>query len=106
MEAPDYPIRFFQDMLHLANELKALRAQVMECKYSYESFGSWWLTFRRSGVTYRLVLDGKEGSLTMQKSQSRKHPHLWSEPFWEVPAPSAGTIDFDQLVGAIAKLNG
>ena len=105
MEAPDYPIRFFEDMLHLANELKALRSQVMECGYSYISFGSWWLTFRRSGVTYRVALDGKEGNLTLQGSQSRKHPHLWNEPFWEVPVPSTGNIDFDQLVAAIAKLD-
>jgi len=103
MEAHDYPIRFFQDMLRLANELKALRAQVLDCEYSYGTFGSWRLTFRQSGVTYRVVMDGKEGDLALQRSRSRSGPHAWDEPFWRVPVPTTGNIDLDKLLTAIAQ---
>jgi hypothetical protein len=83
MDAPDYPIRHFARMADFAAALKPLPAQVLEHSYSYESFGSWWATIRYRGMFFRVVFDGKEGRLAVQRSVSREAPHVWGSAVWE-----------------------
>ncbi len=61
--------------MRLAYALKALPAQILEHEYSYESFGSWYLVFRHKGCVGRLVFDGHESELVLQKSKDRKTPY-------------------------------
>jgi hypothetical protein len=76
VDAQDYPIRHFEEMLALSKMLKALPAQVLEHHYSYQSFGSWQATIRCKGIGYRLSFDGKEGLIALERSESRKPPSL------------------------------
>lgn len=82
MEAQDYPIRHFETMTAFSIVLRAIPAQIQEATYSYESFGSWWVTIRCKGITVLLVYDGKEDELRLERSNNRKPPHEWREPHW------------------------
>jgi uncharacterized protein (DUF433 family) len=87
MDAQDYPVRHFARMAQFATELKSLPAQVLGHGYSYESFGSWWVTFRFGGIPFRLTLDGKERRLVVERSTSRKPPYAWENDVWERSTP-------------------
>ena len=105
MKAHDYPILFFQEMVRLANDLKAINAQILDCQYSYESFGSWVLTFRRAGGNFRIVMDGKDGEMTLQSPRSPENRHTtWGEPCWSQQVPSRSSLDFGQLIAAIERI--
>ena len=82
MESQDYPIRHFEALATFATALKAIAAQVLDSEYSYESFGSWSITLRCKGITLRVVHDGRDREVTLQRSRTRKPPHEWEEPLW------------------------
>jgi len=77
MEAQDYPIAHFGAMNRLAEALGALPAQILEHRYSYESFGSWSVVLRYRGQTSELSFDGKEQRLALRPSAERKPPHVY-----------------------------
>ena len=83
MDPQDYPIRHMEQMVKLATALKSLPAQVLDHWYSYESFESWRMDLRFQGVAFRIVCDGKDGVLTLQRSTSKKHPYDWGQLVWE-----------------------
>jgi hypothetical protein len=68
MKAEDYPIEHFKFMNELAVGLAKVPAQILEHNYIYESFGSWWFTCRYSSSEFRVVFDGKETMLAVQKA--------------------------------------
>jgi hypothetical protein len=70
-------------MADLASGLKALAAQVLDHSYSYESFGSWWVILRYRGIPFRIVFDGRDGRVVIQRSDSRKPPYDWEVAVWE-----------------------
>jgi hypothetical protein len=83
MESQDYPVLHFSQMAEFASALKALPAQVLEHDYSYEAFGSWSMAVRYRGVPLRVVFDGKDGHVSVQRSASRNAPYVWEAPTWE-----------------------
>jgi hypothetical protein len=66
MEAQDYPIKHFETMTEIAKALVSLSALILEHNYSYNTFGSWWFSFRRSGREFRIVYDGRDDFLYIQ----------------------------------------
>lgn len=77
MEAQDYPIAHFFGMNRLAEALGALPAQILEHRYSYESFGSWSVVLRYKGQTSEISFDGKEQRLALRPSVERKPPYMF-----------------------------
>jgi hypothetical protein len=66
MEPHDYPIEHFKMMAEIASRLKSIPAIILKAEYDYESFGSWWFTFRRSGHTFRFTFDGRDNHLNLE----------------------------------------
>ena len=75
----EYPVRHFELMARLAGRLSAVPAQVLDHSYSYESFGSWWAILLVKGTPFRIVFDGREGDVVVERSGIRKAPYAWSE---------------------------
>jgi hypothetical protein len=67
----------FLGVLRLLQRLKALPAECFEHTYSREAFGSWALTLRHKGEAFRVVCDGRERELIVERSASRKPPYGW-----------------------------
>ena len=53
-------------MTEISKRLGSLSALILEHNYSYNTFGSWWFTFRRSGREFRIVYDGRDDFLYIQ----------------------------------------
>jgi hypothetical protein len=68
MESHDYPIEHFKMMAEIAARLKSIPAIILKADYDYESFGSWWFTFRRSGFTFRFTFDGRDNYLNLERT--------------------------------------
>jgi hypothetical protein len=70
MDSQEDPLRHFQGMMKLASELQPLPAQILEHTYNYSACGSWWTTVQRKGITFRVVLDGKEGQMRLEQARA------------------------------------
>lgn len=57
-------------MREIAVRLKTIPVQILEHAYHYEAFGSWWFTFMSNGEKYRMVYDGKETCIRLEKNVS------------------------------------
>jgi hypothetical protein len=66
MESHDYPIEHFKMMVELSARLKSIPALILEHSYSYETFGSWWFAFERSGRRFRVIFDGRDEYLSLE----------------------------------------
>jgi hypothetical protein len=66
MEAQDYPIKHFETMTEIAKRLAPLSVLILEHNYSYNTFGSWWFSFRRGEREFRIVYDGRDDFLYIQ----------------------------------------
>ena len=55
-------------MAEIAFRLKSISSLILEHSYSYESFGSWWFIFRRTGQKYRVVFDGRDKYLSLESA--------------------------------------
>jgi hypothetical protein len=77
MEPQDYPISHFDGMSRLGHALKALPAQILDHRYSYELFGSWCVVIRYKGKVAQFSYDGKENYLGVRRSPDRKHPYTY-----------------------------
>ena len=101
MDAQEYPLQHFQQMMELAAGLKSLPAQVLDHSYSYEAFGSWWLTLRLKGVVFRIARDGREEELVLQKSKTRKPPYDWEVPISRQQIATGHTIALRDVIDAL-----
>ena len=81
----DFPIEHFSLMKDLATELKAISAQILRHGYSYQGFGSWWMTIDYRNEVFRLVFDGRDDMYSLEKASEREEPHQWLEAVWQVP---------------------
>jgi hypothetical protein len=103
MESHDYPIEHFRMMAEVAAGLKSISALILEHSYSYESFGSWWFTFRRSGNRFRVVFDGREEYLSLERAVIADGPRVAAE--WQSiagkPLPKAS---LDSLLSEVCSL--
>jgi hypothetical protein len=100
MEPQDYPIAHFNQTAELATALKSLPAQILEHQYSYEGFGSWWATVRHRGVCYRIVLDGRDGQVSIECSSSEAI-RPWDKTLWERSVGVGSQLPVAEVVGAI-----
>ena len=55
-------------MAEVSARLKSIPALVLGHNYSYESFGSWWFSFKRSGKKFRVVFDGRDEYLSLERA--------------------------------------
>ena len=89
MNAEDYPVEHFRQMLALSEDLRARSIQILSHEYHYDTFGSWWTTLRHRGATLRILFDGKEGNLILQRAGEHKphhRPSQWEDvSCWPVP---------------------
>ena len=81
----------FVFMADVARDLSAIPCEVVEHSFHASAFGSWWLTFRAHGSTFRVRYDGRESVLSVDHEVSGPHTHPPS-PSWlqvvEAPAPA------------------
>jgi len=97
MDSHDYPATHFRAMAELATRLGELPAQVLEHQYSYNHFGSWWMTVLFRGTTFRFVFDGKDRQWVFERGGEYGRPDDWKMlEHW--PAAEVGQA---QLVQAI-----
>ncbi len=71
MKAQDYPVAHFKLMSVLTFSLAAESVQILEHSYTYEAFGSWWVKCSFSGHQFRVVLDGRDYQLSIQKPDGK-----------------------------------
>jgi hypothetical protein len=101
MEPQDDPVLHLSRMAEFASALRALPAQVLEHNYSYEAFGSWSVVLRYQGVPLRVVFDGKERHVSVQRSPSSRAPYEWEDPTWDrAVGPEDGSL-WQDLVEAV-----
>jgi len=104
MEATEYPIEHFELVTKIARQLKALSIQILVHEYHYESFGSWWFTFRRLGEKYRLLFDGKDSVLRLEvKTGATKNQGVFLTK-WEDVASEAIAIQSSPTVDQVLAL--
>jgi hypothetical protein len=103
MGPQDYPTEHFKAMAELATALKDLPAQIREHQYSYEAFGSWWVTMRHQGTGYRLVFDGRNRRLALESSSSGD-AQPWDKTMWECSLSAGLQLPVAEVVGAIMRL--
>jgi hypothetical protein len=70
MSGHDYPIEHFQLMLDVSRVLKDFNAQLLEHEYHYHAFGSWWFVIESSGKKCRLLFDGRDFRLVLERDIS------------------------------------
>jgi hypothetical protein len=100
MDAPDFPIEHFSLMRDLAIELKAIRAQILRHAYSYQAFGSWWMTIDHKTEVFRLVFDGREDMYSLERAPEREEPHQWPAPMWQL-AGTAHELPIPAILAAL-----
>ncbi len=81
-DAQGYAIRHFDDMKRFATALEALPAQVVEHRASFAAFGSWWTTVRFNGVSLRIVFDGRDRQVVLERSTTSRPPYNWGDAIW------------------------
>lgn len=104
MEPQDYPIAHFAAMTAIAKALKPLPAQILAHGYDYSSFGSWWLVIHSRGIRFRVVFDGREQMLRIERSASRNEPFSWDTVVSERQVDRGVTSD--DLAKTIAQAAG
>jgi hypothetical protein len=77
-EARDHPVEHFRLMVGLAKELQTLPAQIVKHAYHHDAFGSWCTTVRRRGLLFRIVFDGKERRVRLDRETAPKTDQ-WAE---------------------------
>lgn len=100
MNSNDCVIAHFEQMKELAARLAELPAEIRWHEYHAEAFGSWLLVLRFKGVRFRVVYDGKESELWLERSDARKSPDGWGPPVWR-SAPLEGEAFFSGVIGAL-----
>jgi hypothetical protein len=90
-------------MVQFATALKQLPAQVLEHTYSYSAMGTWTTTLRFRGIPLRVLFDGREGEVRLERSASRKPPYDWQEA-GRHKCGDGRTIASDALLDALRSL--
>lgn len=79
MKAQDYSVEHFNLMTGLSSGLACVPAQILEHSYTHEAFGSWWFTLRHSGERLRVVFDGRDSHIAIQKALGADWQDITSE---------------------------
>lgn len=100
MNVDSYAIAHFEQMRELAARLAELPAEIRSHEYDDEVFGSWLLVLRFKGVRFRLIYDGKEFELLLERSDARRSPDMWGPHVWRSPRLE-GEAFFSGVIGAL-----
>ena len=103
MESHDYPIEHFRMMGEVAIRLKSIPALILEHSYSYESFGSWWFSFRRSGKKFRVIFDGRDKYLSLERAVVADGSEVVAE--WQsIDGKRLSDGSFESLISEVCSL--
>lgn len=100
----EYPVHHFELMARLYLRLGAVPAQLLEHSYSPQSFGSWWSIVRVMGLPFRVVFDGRDGTLVVERSGTTKEPYEWSE--WRRVSVDVVAGDLDKRLADVFQAHG
>ena len=92
-EGTEYPVRHFEMMARVARRCRGMQAQILEHVYQHSAGGSWLLYFNFRGVLYRVVLDGRESALTLERAADPRR-----QDFAVVETRRPGKEDLEFLV--------
>lgn len=67
----EYQEKYFKMMFTLTKELGSIPVLILEQGYTYEAFGSWWFSYKKSGIKYRMVFDGRDEILRIETQDVR-----------------------------------
>ena len=105
MRAYDNPIEHFQLIERVARYLESIEVQLLSSEYSYQTFGSWWLTFQKKGENYRMVYDGRDFELRLENDPIPTKVHgVFISEWTELVALSAADLKGVALQSAIEEL--
>jgi len=77
MEPQEYPLRHFMEISRSSQAIREVACSVLEHHYNYSHFGSWWTVVRRKGCNFRIVFDGKDNLLVLQRECSTSAADSW-----------------------------
>jgi hypothetical protein len=99
MEAREDSRRHFQLMAKLAGDLGTIPARILAHEYRHDAFGSWWTTVRRRGDIFRIVFDGKERELRLERATESGQAESWED----LGSWSAGGRDSAHLLSEVVS---
>jgi hypothetical protein len=103
MEAQEDSRRHFQLMAKLAGDLGTIAARILAHEYRHDAFGSWWMTVQRRGDIFRIVFDGKERELRLERATESGQAESWED----LGSWSAGDRDSEHLLPeVVSRLRG
>ena len=97
MEAHEHAIAHFDRMAKLSSALQQLPAQILDHRYSNESFGSWSLVLRYKRTVIRLDFDGRENQLEIRRTRDRKPPYNYESASLLDEGGHFGTLDAEAV---------
>jgi len=66
-------------MLDISVRLNEAGVKLLEHKYAYESFGSWIIKVMFKGERYRMIYDGRDACVYLQKNMELGLKEDWHE---------------------------
>jgi hypothetical protein len=99
MEAREDSRRHFQLMAKRAGDLATIPARILAHEYRHDAFGSWWTTVRRRGDVFRIVFDGKERELRLERATESGQAESWED----LCSWSAGDRDGAHLLSEVVS---
>ncbi len=88
-------------MVGFAEQLRPLPAQLLEHTYHYDAFGSWWTRVRYRGKVFRVVFDGCDGRLCLERATAAGAPDDWEQLGPPVPSDGGGGAGLHDIVGRL-----
>lgn len=88
-------------MLDISVRFNEAGVQLLEHKYAYASFGSWITRVMFKGERYRLIYDGRDGCVNLDKNEG-----MWPKEDWHELPVSAKARSTESMVEAVAYILG
>lgn len=106
LHSDDDHIRHLESLIRLVRMLRGLPARLEDHEYSYASFGSWWVRVRFRGILFRLVFDGRDRELLIERSTTDTQPYAWSSPEWRRTLGAHSEIPSVEIAQALRSVAG
>lgn len=88
-------------MLDISVRLNEAGVELLEHRYAYESFGSWIIKVMFKGERYRMIYDGRDACVYLQKNMELGMKEDWHE----LPV-SAKARSTESMIEAVAYILG
>lgn len=97
--------RHLQGLLALLDAVAPRGAELVEHHFTADAFGSWFVVLRLPGGTVRLVFEGRDHELVLERSGSPRPPYRWGPAVWRRPCPRPDDLGWvAEAAGAVAGL--